>query len=287
MNGAELVLPTKRKGIKHLLDMNDQEFVYLAKLIKSELNGNIQQLHYSMKCDGAGIRFGLDSERKRFMEGSNSGVQYSHTAFADFIRQQGISSGPKLHRAECYDSLFSVLCISGMFSAIPSDCKVICEAMYVPMAEVVDTQLIFVRIPYDADKLGRVLTLVPLDVVYASTGERRPDISPILQSLYKKSNEDIKIFNPTMMVHPRNITDIIRPVLNFTTKEIQILSSRKQADKSVKVVLKETVADVKWQLTKLFREIEYVGSGELGDKFEGVVISYTGYKFKVISEDFT
>ena len=64
----EDVQATTRTGMMHLQKMSDVEFIQFVQNVAQTMQGQLKNLKVSLKVDGAGARFGLDSNRRPFLK---------------------------------------------------------------------------------------------------------------------------------------------------------------------------------------------------------------------------
>lgn len=250
-------IATPRKGITHLQKMKDQDFLELIQNMK-----NRTDIEISLKVDGAGCRFGKDLNGRPFFEGSRTGPIFEPNSFSNYAISKG-SSGNILKRAHHYDEIFDIVTKSDFVKALPNDVKVIAEFLYTPMAEVTDSGLKFVTIPYDPFKIGKTLTLIPFEVHKASSSEVHEFEKEILELLYLFSNIDVMFVDPKLSIlNPINIDKII--------SENNLETSKKN------------LAEYILQYEGIFDKFK------LGSVIEGLILSFKedGLKVKVTSEEF-
>ena len=281
------VTPTPRKGIIHLHNMNDVEFVRLFRSVATEMNGLLDSIPCSLKVDGGSLRLGKDSAGRKFVEGNRTGPRYDPEDFTNYVKSRGLDSGRILIRAGHYTNMARTLMNSHIFDFIPNDCKVTFEVMYNPMGEVVDKGIKFINITYDRDKLGSIMTLIPLNVLYASTGTEHMNKASILHGVLNSSTDEIKVVNPTLFVHDLDISGVIDPIMSLNDEAIRVLQSRKHADKPLKDSYRELIAKVKKELTDLLLSSpEIYGKFRLGESYEGLVFDFGSHRIKVVTEEY-
>lgn len=275
------IAASKRKGIVHLDKAKPSEFIRLAR--ETMQSGKLENVKFSLKVDGAGIRFGKDSDGRFFFETSRSGIIRQKNAFTAFASQK---EGANLTRAAHYDEMYNYLEECGIWKQLPKDTKIIAEVLYNPMAEVLKDGLRFVSITYDKAKLGSLMTIVPLDVVSASTGESVLNGNAIISQLIKKSTAEIKIMSANLNTVSLNVAAILEPL--FVLDDIdQVITSRKNSDKMKKELYQYVLNDVKIQLSKfIINHPEIKGKNKFGDDIEGLVLDVNDAKFKITSPEY-
>ena len=94
-----------------------------------------KKINITEKFDGFGIRFGLDQDKRFFIESSRSGPVFDAGTFRNFAIKKFGSSNPI---AEGYEDIFITLQQNPKLQAVlkkywePSGLKVIAEALYLP-----------------------------------------------------------------------------------------------------------------------------------------------------------
>jgi len=286
INEAEAIA-TPREGIEHLAKMKDPDFIDWVKTIASELYADVGDMKVSLKFDGGAGRFGKDSMGRVFFEGARTGPIYNPGSFTNYATSKG-GSEEILVRAGHYDEMFKLITKSDFIEKLPNDCKVVCELLYNPMAHVTDTGLKFVKVSYDQAKLGKILTIIPIDVLYASTGTHHINSHQILQQLLTESTDDVKFVDPSIdLTGSMEIHGVIEPVSSLNDDSKRILASRKRVDQPMKDSLKEIIYRVKESLTQMImNHPDIIKKDKLGDQMEGVVIEFAGKKVKITTEEY-
>ncbi len=282
----EDVVASKRKSMMHLQSMKPVEFVQWVKSIDADLGGILTNLNVTLKVDGLGARFGKDKNGRLFFEGSRTGPIFEPKSFSNHAKSKG-SSDEIVARAAHYDDMFDLLKGSSFVKSLPADTKVICEIFYNPMATEKDGKLTFVTVQYDKSKLGKVMTIVPIDVLSASTGEPHPNAASIIQGLYKASGSDLKVVNPELTADKIDVRAKIKSILKFGERELSVIKSLKAADKPEKALLIKAIDDAKNDLAQhLLDHPGIVGKDKLGKDIEGLVFSINGQPVKVTTQEF-
>jgi hypothetical protein len=283
----EDVSVTSRESIIHLQSMKDIEFIQFMRSVKKDLKGILKNLPVSTKVDGSGYRAGKDTNGRIFVETSRSGPIFDSGAFTAFNKNKGVTDPIVLERSAHYDDILEAFKTSKLAKSLPNDTKVVLEVLYNPMAEEGSDWLKFVSIKYDKNKLGSLMTVVPLKVLVSSTGEQHPDEDDILDSLYKLSSSEIKIVNPTLNMKEIDINGFISPLDSITDKTIEILNSRKQIDKPEKLAIKSMLQKVKNELAEFIINHDAIeGKDILGKSFEGIVLKLQGKLVKITTTEF-
>ena len=278
---------TKRQNMLHLQKMKDEEFIEFVRKVKSEMGGKLADVKVSLKVDGAGARFGKDANGKVFFEGSRTGPIYEPKSFSTHAKSKGYE-GEMLMRAGHYDDIFDIVTQSDFIKTLPNNTKVVCELFYNPMGEISDDGIKFVTVKYDKKKLGKVMTIVPFSVLVASTGQKHAYSSEIIKSLYNKSNEDIKFIDPSLTTSGQiDISAFVDPVLSLNQHSLDILKSRKTADKAAKENIKALIQNVKNALAEYILKHENIlDKFKLGPDIEGLVLNIDGQDVKVTTAEF-
>jgi hypothetical protein len=282
------VVPTKRQGIMHLQKMNDLEFINFVRSLKTELQGKLSDVQINLKVDGLGARFGKDASGNPFFESSHSGPIFQGGMFSRHAEERGFN-GEKLERARHYDNIFHVVTNSSFVEALPPDCKVVCEIMYNPLADVTETGIKFVTVTYDRRALGKLMTIVPFEVVVASTGKPHPKSDNIIEMLLKNSTSTIKFIDPKLIQQEEiDVNGVIDPVMSINDRMIAVLQSRRSADKEEKLQIRAFLQTVKDELADyLLTHPGIVGKDRMGKDIEGMVMYPKNFNtFKVTTPDF-
>lgn len=283
------VVATKRENMIHFSKMKPAEFVQISKWLLSEFGGvlNNKSVDVSLKVDGAGLRFGKDDKGKYFMETSRSGPIFNSGAFSKFQKDQGVTDPVRLNRAVQYDDVFDILKTSKLVKTIPNGCKVICELMYNNMGEDLGDSVKFVTVAYNKSKIGKQMTIVPFTVVDMD-GNEHTDSKKIIESLYKASNSDILVVNPSLRLQEEidvsmSITRFLKEIEKF---DLSVMSSRKRTDTDVKNAIRQIVQDAINEIESLIAKSNIQGINVMGDEIEGLVIKIGNKLFKIQSDNY-
>jgi hypothetical protein len=269
-----IVKASPRKSVQHLQKMNDVEFIDLIKKIKNEMKGYLNNVKMTLKIDGLGARFGKDRTGRPFFESSQSGPIFTGQMFSQFAKSQGFT-GEKLTRAKHYDDIYNLVMHSNFIKQLPNDTKVACEILYNPMAEITDNGLKFVTISYNRSVLGKLMSIVPLYVEVASTGEPHPQNDEIKSSLINiKEENGIKfIDNRLAYTGTINVNTIINPILSLNDRSMEVLASRKKVDLEEKMQVKALIQTVKDELANyIITHRDISGKNRLGPDIEGLIL---------------
>lgn len=279
------IAASKRKGMMHLEKAKPTEFLELARDIIKTGNGALKDVKVSLKVDGAGIRFGKDSQGRFFFETSRSGPIQTKKAFTTYAKSK---PGSDSIRAAHYDDMYDALESSSLWKDLPSDTKVVAEVMYNPMAEIIRDKIKFVTVSYDRNKLGSLMTIIPFDVIVSSTGRPHPDKKSIISGLIKKSNSDIQITDADLKTSKVLVVDtILNPIKVIGSDIDEILVSRKQVDREKKALYTMIIQSVKDQLAKFILDHpEIKGKDKFGPEIEGLVLDMGDRQFKVTTSAF-
>jgi len=277
------IAASKRKGMMHLEKTKPSEFLELARDIL-KTGGKLQDVKIGLKVDGAGIRFGKDSQGRFFLETSRSGPIQQRKAFTTHASQK---AGSDLTRAAHYDDMYDYIEASNLWKDLPKDTKVIAEILYNPMAEIINDKIKFVTVTYDKSKLGSLMTVIPFDVVVSSTGKEHPEKNSIIKDLLKKSNNEIKVETAELQRTTLNVEAILKPILALGSDIDDVLASRKASDKAKKELYQIAIQNVKDQLAKyILDHPEILGKDKFGPEIEGLVLDIGGRQFKVTTSAF-
>lgn len=280
----EDAVTTKRKGLVHLEKMSDLEFVEFFR----DVNPKLKNLPVSLKVDGIGGRFGKDEKGKPFIENSYSGPRFEKGSFLAFAKSRENADEGMLNRAEKFDMIFDIISESALMKSLPNDTKVICEFLFNPLGQEKDNTIKFVSVSYDKSKLGSELTVVPISVIVASTGEEHPQMKKIIDSLLKQSTDKIKVVSPKLAQKGDiDITAIVDPIKTLDADAIAKIKSLKAADKPEKARIKEVIQAVKEKMAKyILDHPSIVGKDILGPEVEGLVINLGGKNIKITTQAF-
>lgn len=283
---AEEVIASKRKSLVHLQQMKPIEFIEWAKGIHQDTGGILKDLNVTLKVDGLGARFGKDSEGQFFFEGSRTGPIFKEKAFSTHAKSR--DSKPEIvKRAEHYDDMFDLLKAAAVTKAVPAGAKVVCEIFYNPIGTHTAGSSVFVSIKYDTAKLGKVMTIVPITVLDASTGEEHGDRDSIMKKLYSASSNDVKVVDPSLKSKAIDIKAQIKDIVKYGDVEIELLNSRKAADKPGKEALIGALQTAKDKLAQYLLDHPAIeGKNKLGKDIEGLVMHVNGSPVKVTTQDF-
>lgn len=252
------VKKSPREGIQHLEKMKDVEFINFCQ----ELNGSLDSVTLTFKPDGFCAKVGRDSSGRIFFESSASGPIFVPGSFTKFA----VENNKDLVRAKHYDSVFDIITTAPFVHEIPNNVKVFVEVLYNPMANGSK----FVTVTYDPAKLGTIMTIVPFYAKLSDTGECYVNSEELKDRLLTYSTDEVKIVDDRLYFNHIDVSNIINPVLNLS---VEVLKSRKNADKEEKNRLKEIINTVKSDLANfILTTPEIQGKDRLGDEIEGVII---------------
>jgi hypothetical protein len=283
----EEVASTKRQNMIHLQKMPDVEFIMFVQHLKRTVGGRLDDLKVSIKCDGGSGRFGIAADGRPFFEGSRTGPIFEPKAFSSHAIAKG--SGPEIiTRAYHYDDMWETVTKSKFIKVLPKDSKVVCELFYNPMAEITDAGIKFVSVAYDKNKLGSLMTLIPFEVLVASTGETHPQSEQLIQKLLGQSTSEIKIISPKLSVKGTlDLSGMIDPIMAMGPDTVATLTSRKKVDAPAKAALKAILQSVKDAVGQYILEHPaIVGKDMLGPDIEGLVLTINGRDVKVTTPEF-
>ncbi len=283
---AEEVMASKRKSLVHLQQMKPIEFLQWAKGIHMDTGGVLKNLNVTLKVDGLGARFGKSDDGQFFFEGSRTGPIFKEKAFSSHAKEKG-SKDEVVKRAMHYDDMFDLLKAAAVTKAVPAGAKVVCEIFYNPIGTHTEGSSVFVSIKYDTSKLGKVMSIIPITVLNASTGEEHDDRDAIMKKLYAASSNDVKVIDPSLKSKSIDIKAQIKDVVKYGDAEIELLQSRKAADKPGKEALIGALQDAKDALAQYLLDHPGIeGKDKLGKDIEGLVMNVNGSPVKVTTQDF-
>jgi hypothetical protein len=281
------IAKTKRQGIVHFQDMKPVEALQFLRKIKDEMKGKLKDIPVTLKVDGGSLRFGKDKKGEYFLETGNSGPIQSKKAFSTFNRDKGVTSEVIIQRAMHYDDIYDHIEDSKIWETLPNDAKVSCEILYNPMGEEVeDDHLKFVSVKYNAHKLGKLMTLVPITVTVSSTGAAHPDKDKIIDDLLSQSDKDIKIISPKLKPLTLDVEAHLKPLESIGEDAEQILKSLKHADKPLKLEYQVILNAIKARVADAIMQHPIKGRDVIGDEIEGYVVELDGKLYKVTTPKF-
>ena len=274
----ETIASTTRKSIPHLGGdtsniVDEHVFLDLLNFIEQNYNSVItpDKINITEKFDGFGIRFGLDQDKKFFIESSRSGPVFDAGTFRNFAIKKFGSSNP------------------------------IAEALYLPnkkeeVKEGDDDYVIFIATRYKKAKLGSWATFILFNATDGNNKELEENKKQSLfESLKACSTADIKFETPDIEdVSNIDVSKEIQQVKKFIgdienqykTKINDILGSksRKKSDMEIKNAVKSKI--IEFQKVLANKIASSIIKGKLGD-IEGVVFKLAnGLMFKVVSDAF-
>lgn len=290
-NLQEEVVASRRQGITHFDEMKPLVFIDWIKHIKVNLGGILSNIKTVMKLDGLGARFGKDSSGRVFFEGSRTGPIFEPGAFTSYATANG-SNEEVILRAKHYDDMLSLFQSADMMSALPNNSKVVCEIMYNPLASIEGDGIKFVSVTYDKKKLGSVMSIFPYALLYADSGLTRHDEGVILEQLYKKSNQEIKVLNPNLKMGSIDINGLVDSLKTLADVDlVSILGSRKAADAPAKAnaltiinTMKKSIAE--YLLTHPAIHDKFMISKDDSKEIEGIVIHLPSGVYKITTPAF-
>lgn len=287
----DAVVSTRRVGIKHLQEMTPEDFIIWMRSVKNELGGVLKNIKAVMKIDGLGFRFGKDNKGTVFIEGSRTGPVTDVGSFSEYTKSK-TDNVEMIARAIHYDDILKHFQTFDFMDAVPKNTKIVAELFYNPMAEETETGIKFVTVNYDKSKLGSLMTIMPYTVLNASTGEEATNKNDVLNSLYKKSTNEVKIINPNLKFTEIDVSVFADAASVYTDESLAIIKSRKSADRINKQNLLNAIQKIKDDLADYLLEHPGIeGKYKLGTEIEGVVLhlpnSKTGVSpYKITTKDF-
>ena len=281
----EKISTSKRKTIVHFQDMKPTEFLQFAHKLIDDFNGKLDNISTELKVDGFGARFGKDSDGEFFFETSRSGPIQKSKSFSTYTKTKDATE-LMIQRAVHYDDLFDILKESELWHNLPNDCKVFAEFLYNPMAIEEDGYLKFVSVKYNKKKLGKILTIVPIKVVIASSGATHHDEREVLSELFKESNHDIKIVSPKLKHLSVDVSAKLQPISLFGDKVKAIIKSLKHSDKQQKQEYLAVIDAVKDEIAEVILQHPIKGRDILGTEIEGIIVEIDGKNYKITTPKF-
>lgn len=281
------IVATKRQNMIHLQKMKDIEYIEFVKEIKSKVGGKLDDIKITLKVDGLGARFGISKDGKPFFEGSRTGPIFEPKAFSTHAQSKS-DDIEVITRAKHYDDIWDIITKSDFIKTLPNDTKVICEIFYNPMSVITDDGIKFVSIKYDKAKLGSLMTIVPINVLIASTGKTHPQSEEIIDNLLNQSDNKIKIVSPKLNIKDTiDITSFIDPVVNLDQSLLDIVTSRKKVDAEAKQMVKSIIQKSKDELANyILNHPSIVGKDVMGPDIEGLVLDIKGHQVKITTDKF-
>lgn len=276
------IAKSKKQSIVHFQDMKPLEALRFLRKVKDELKGKLKNIPVSLKVDGGSLRFGKDNKGNYFLETGNSGPIQEKKAFSKFVKNKD-GSKLMLNRALHYDDIYDHIEESGLWEDLPKDTKIICEILYNPMAEFDEEvdHLKFVSVKYNMHKLGKLMTLIPIHVTIASSGETHPNEKTIIEDLIDQSNKEIKIISPKLKDLNLDISAHLAPLDSIGEDAEQILKSMKHSDKARKQEYQIILNAIKSDIADAIMEHPIKGRDVLGKEVEGYIIELDGKLYKL------
>ncbi|MFA6199100.1 MAG: hypothetical protein WC679_01675 [Bacteroidales bacterium] len=259
---------TKRKTIKSLRQFTNNNFVKLFK--KTSCIKETDRV--SLKVCGIGFRFGKLEDGTFFVEGSKTGIITNPNDFIEYaLEKQYI--GMLYQRCVAYSDMFHLLKNQKFVKDLPNNVKVVCEFLYNPLhIEETEKTIQFVNYHYDKDKLGTLLSIVPLEVI----GDY--DIN----NLYEYSTDEILFINPILPYRWVSFARVMGKLYFMDFGKPAFEKTKKDIDNPFWVLYNEKIEGYKKQINDLlYKEFSSDGAAILGDNIEGFVIELDKFKFKV------
>jgi len=307
----ETIASTARKGIPHLGGdtsnvVDEDVFLDLLNFIEQNYNSVItpQKINITEKFDGFGIRFGLDQDKKFFIESSRSGPVFDSGTFRNFAINKFGKSNPI---AEGYEDIFLTLQQDVKLQAVlkkywePSGLKIVAEALYLPnkkeeIKEGDDDYVVFVDTRYKKAKLGSWATFILFSALDGNNVELEENKkASLFESLKSISTSEIKFETPEVeevsdidvsqeIVQVKKFIDSIENQYKSKINDILASKSRKKSDMEIKNAVKSKI--IEFQKVLANKIARHIIKGKLGD-IEGVVFKLAnGLMFKVVSDAF-
>jgi hypothetical protein len=271
------------------------------KMIETEFDCFLRQydpfessVRITEKVDGSALRFGLNKQGDLFLESATSPPMFSVGDFEARDKSKGYDGSIGRNFDFLLQAISRDTKLMEVLRKFSNDgIKIIGEIMFMPMARAQsDTMARFIRIPYFKVDLGYLWTFVPI-MVLDGKGNRSSDEFAVFHDLVGISTSERKYVLPNTHIREIDLTSEIEninrdlyelnDVRNFGL--IEILSSRKKADKVAKAALKCEVH--KHQVIIRDKILSYMDRGLFGPFIEGLVIEFPDRTLlKVITDKF-
>ena len=283
------VKTSKRVGIEHIYALKPLEFIDLCRYFKNDLKGIIKpkKVKINLKMDGAGLRIGLDANKKFFIESSRSGPVFKPGAFAEYtINKFGKSN----EISDSYDKVLSSLLELEplqryLRSKFHQGVKLFCELLFTPNAKQIEGKLQFLVVKYDADKLGKLFSLIFYKAEDLD-GNQITNEQQIFNDLKKLSTNRILLDDQTIDYEDIDIEFEVNDFLQIIDDQADveyILTSRKKDDQPAKEALVNIIS--KYQKMISDKIIQTKFNNKFGSEFEGLVLYFTNGKVvKVVTD---
>ncbi len=269
---SEEVSTTTRKSMTHLQNMKPEDFIDWLKTVKREAKGVLTNYKTTLKLDGLGYRFGKDDSGRVFVEGSRTGAVFDSGAFSHFAKTNNRPDSV-ITRAYHYDDMLELFKRADFIKVLPNNTKVVCEILYNPLADEDGMGLTFVSVKYDKNKLGSLMTIIPISILNADDGKVRDDSNEILTKLYKQSNNEIKIVDPTLSMSNIDINGIINTIETLDDSALATIKSRKAIDKVAKENILNIINNAKEEFVAyMLKHPGIEDKFQLGDEIEGITL---------------
>jgi len=288
----EQVQATKRVGIEHLSKLKPLEFLELCEYFKNDLKGIIssEKIKINLKIDGAGLRFGIDSNGKFFIESSSSGPQFDHGAFSNYTKNKYGESNPI---SDSYDDVFQSLkqykpLQTYLQKNFPDGVKLFCELLYTPLAKEIEGKLQFLVVKYDKANLGNKFSLIFFKAEDLN-GEQLKNETEVFNKLKQLSSSDIVFDDQQIKYEDIDINYEINSfyeMLEDYDDIKNVLASRKSADKKTKQAIISIIEKAQKSISSKIIQTKF-NHRFAGDEMEGLVIYFDSSKVvKVVSDKY-
>lgn len=287
-----LTIPTKKVFIDHLDKMKPHRFLEFVEKLESEYDSVLSSKSISIteKIDGSALRVGLCSQGKVFIESSTSQSMFT---VGDFYARD-LAKGYSGEIGSRFDSVLERFIQDREFQDIltkynQTGIKVIGEMLYLPMGDMLDDRVRFIRIAYKTESLGSPLTFVPFSIIDGN-GNAHADEQLILDELCTISNKQRKILKPDIRLETdidlSSEIKILRDEISKDYTDIKnLLVSRKKIDSEQKQYMSSIIAEYQKQMG--MKILSYIKTGLFGPDFEGIVIKLKdGSILKLVSDKF-
>ena len=283
------VSETKRKGIAHLEQMRPLDFIHLMQVLRdnycSQLDSNV--IRINEKLDGMAFRFGMNAENKMFIESSYSGPIFNN--YTKEICDKYNREPTALTRS--LDGLFEILKYDRNINQIlrkyntSNGIKIVTELLYNILGELNGDKIKFVRVEYDCSKLGDVATFGVFKVLDGQNNIHEQE-QEVIRDLILSSQQDVKFVlnNLNVNVDLSEEVQLVEKFLDEYKNCVKILKSRKKIDRDEKKSMTSIVNKI--QENVAFKILQSVNGGKFGKEFEGVIVEFPEYSFKVVTNVF-
>jgi hypothetical protein len=278
---------TRKTFISHIDKMKPLDFI---ALMRGLTNGDLNSIEISEKIDGSVLRFGQSQDNRFFIESSTSSAMFN----AGDFEKRDLSKGYPGNIGRLFDNILREFLQNENLKSFLSrhnngnGIKIIGEILYVPMGNDHGDKISFIRIKYDRDKLGKIWTFVPFNVV-DDDGNSYNNDKEIMHDLCNLSDEHFKYVLSTISfgdhIDLSNEMLSLNRIIDKHPNINEILVSRKHCDADEKSAIIDKIVTCQRDAAK--KILSYITCGIFGSDFEGIVIRLVNDKLlKVVSDAF-